>query len=85
MCTILGKIVFPLCFLTTVHFMDGLVNDPPCIRECAVHYIVLFAVYNGLEQHLTRMEAHQGRPIRTEGSTLVNYCKVPSSTQWAFL
>lgn len=51
---------------------------------CAPLYVVLFAVHNGPGQHLTRMEAHQGRPIRTEGSTLVNYCKVPSSTQWAF-
>lgn len=42
------------------------------------------AVYNGPALHLTRMEDHQGRPIRTQGSTPVNYRKVPSSTQQAF-
>lgn len=36
------------------HFMDSVDNDPQCIRECVVHYFVLFAVYNGSEQHLTR-------------------------------
>ncbi len=67
--TVLSKILSALCFLTSSkHFMDGMdgfENDPQCIRECVVHYFVLFAVYNGPGQHLTRMEAHQGRPIRT--------------------
>lgn len=64
--SILSKILSALCFLTSLkHFMDGVENDPQCIRECVVHYFVLFAVYNGPGQHLTRMEAHQGRPIRT--------------------
>lgn len=52
----------PMC---PYFFMDGAENDPQCIRECVVHYFVLFAVYNGPGQHLTRMEAHQGGPIRT--------------------
>lgn len=84
-CMILSEIAFLLWFRTPLtHFMDGVRNDPQCIRGCALCYFVLSAVYNGPGQHLTGMEAHQGRPIRTSGSTLVNYCKVPSSTQWAF-
>lgn len=61
------SLIFPrLCSLTSLkHFIDRAENDPQCIRECVVHYFVLFAVYNGSEQHLTRMEAHQGKPIRT--------------------
>ncbi len=34
-------------FSSSNHFMDGVENDPQCIRECVVHYFVLFAVYNG--------------------------------------
>ena len=65
-CSILRKILSPICFSTPLkHFMVDVENDPQCIRECVVRYFVLFAVYNGPGQHLTRMEAHQGRPIRT--------------------
>ncbi len=65
-CSSLSTILSLLCFLISLkRFMDGVENDQQCIRECVVCDFVLFAVYNGPGQHLTRMEAHQGRPIRT--------------------
>lgn len=54
------------------------------LRVCSTLFLFLFVIYNVPGQHLTRTEAHQGGPIRSEGSALVNYRKVPSSTQWAF-
>lgn len=65
-CSIWSKILLPLCFrMSLKNFMDGVENDPQCIRKCVVHFFVSFAVYNGPGQHLTRMEAYQGGPIRT--------------------
>lgn len=44
--------------------MDTIEKDTQSTRECLVHYLVLFAVFNGPGQHLTIMAPHEGRLIR---------------------
>lgn len=52
-------------------------------KVCSSLFAVV-AVNNGPVQHLSRMETHQSRLIRSEGSALVIYCKVPGLTQQVF-